>query len=228
MENTVTNGRRMSTKKMTALAMFTALSYLCVFVFRFKVQFLSFEMSDIFITICGFAFGPLAALGVSFAKALIEMVTIADTGIYGAVMNFVSSAAFACTASAIYKYKKSLSGAVVSMTAAIAARTVVIIGFNILVTPFYMHCPTKVVLAMIPTLLLPFNLIKAVMNAGLVFMLYKPLTAALRSAGLMPSANKDFDINKKSAAVMIISALAVVGSAIALIFCLNGSFQWVK
>lgn len=224
-ENIVT---RFNTKKLTVLAMFVALSYLCVFVFRFKVQFLSFELSDIFITIAGFAFGPVAAIGIALAKSLLEMVTIADTGFYGAIMNFASSAAFAGVASVIYKYKKSLNGAILSMAGAIFARTVIIILMNILITPFYMKCPREVVIGMIPTLLLPFNLVKAFMNAGLVFLLYKPLSNALKNIGVMPKGDSAFSVNKKNIAVIIISAIVVIAAIVALLVFMNGNFEWIK
>ena len=217
-----------NTKKLTVLAMFVALSYLCVFVFRFKVQFLSFELSDIFITIAGFAFGPFAAIGIALAKSLLEMVTIADTGFYGAIMNFASSAAFAGVASVIYKYKRSLNGAILAMVGAIVSRTIIIIVLNILITPFYMKCPREVVIGMIPSLLLPFNLVKAFMNAGLVFLLYKPLSNALKNIGVMPKSDKAFSITKKNIAVIILSALIVIGAVVALIVFLNGNIEWIK
>ncbi|MDE6149549.1 MAG: ECF transporter S component [Ruminococcus sp.] len=227
MNNEITT-KRFNTKKMTVLAMFVALSYLCVFVFRFKVQFLSFEMSDIFITICGFAFGPISAVGVALAKSLLEMITIADTGIYGAVMNFASSAAFAGTAAIIYKYKKSLGGALLAMLGAIITRTVVIIALNILIIPLYMKCSREVVIGMISSLLLPFNLVKAFMNAGLVFILYKPLAGALRNIGVLPAHEENFALTKKNIFVMIISALVVIGAIVALVVCLNGNIEWVR
>lgn len=227
MNNEITT-KKFNTKKMTVLAMFVALSYLCVFVFRFKVQFLSFELSDIFITICGFAFGPISAVGVALAKSLLEMITISDTGIYGAVMNFVSSAAFAGTAALIYKYKKSLGGALLAMLGAIIARTVVIIAFNILITPLYMKCPREVVIGMISSLLLPFNLVKAFMNAGLVFILYKPLAGALRNIGVLPAHTENFTLTKKNIFVMIISALVVIGAIVAFVVCLKGNIEWVR
>lgn len=223
-----TIGKKIDAKKLTLLAMFVALSYLCVFFFRFKVQFLSFEMSDVFVTICGFVFGPLAAIGVALVKSLLEMITIADTGIYGAIMNFASSAVFAGVASVIYKYKKSFGGALAGIIVAIIVKTAAIIGLNILITPFYMKCPREVVLGLIPSLLLPFNLIKSVMNAGLVFMIYKPLSTALKSIKVLPSQTQEMSLNKKNAIVLIISTLVVVGAIITFIVCLKGNFEWMK
>ena len=39
---------------------------------------------------------------------------------------------------------------------------------------------------MIPTLLFPFNLLKAIANVGVVLLLYKPVSRALRRAGFLP------------------------------------------
>ena len=44
------SSKKMDVKEMTILAMFTALGYLCLFVFRFKVSFLTLEFKDVFIT----------------------------------------------------------------------------------------------------------------------------------------------------------------------------------
>ena len=74
--------KRLDVKKVTILAMFTALGYLCLFVFRFKVSFLTLDFKDVFITLSGFVYGPLAAAGVAFAETLLELVTLSDTGFW--------------------------------------------------------------------------------------------------------------------------------------------------
>lgn len=228
MDNTaVKTSRRMDTKRMTVLAMFVALGYLCMFVFRFKVQFLTFDIKDVFITICGFIFGPLTAVGVALTEALLEMATLSDTGFWGAIMNFAGSAAFAGTASLIYKHKKTLWGAVAGLASAAVVMTGVMLVMNILITPIYMHCPRSVVYGIIPSLLLPFNLVKGIMNAGFVFLLYKPLTGALRSARVLP-AQKDFKVTKKSFVIMIIATLVVAAAFIVLFAVLKGNIQWVR
>ena len=45
----------------------------------------------------------------------------------------------------------------------------------------------SVVVAMLPTVFLPFNLIKSGINAGISLVLYKPLVTALRRANLLPA-----------------------------------------
>ena len=97
--------RSAAIKKMVIAAVFTAIAYVCVCVFRIKVSFLTFDIKDSVITVCAMIFGPFTGLGISLAVSFIEMVTISDTQLYGFVMNVLSTAAFSMTASAIYRRK---------------------------------------------------------------------------------------------------------------------------
>lgn len=223
--NSVVTKNKFDTKKLTVLAMFVALGYLCLFIFRFKVQFLSFEIKDVFITMSGFIFGPLVALGVAFVEAVLEMITLSDTGFYGAVMNFAGSASFSVTASLIYKYKKNLYGAVLGLLCGVAVMTGVMIVMNILITPLYMKAPRQVVIGLIPTLLLPFNIIKGAFNSAVLFVIYKPLSSALKGIGMLPK-NDDYRLDKKSIAVTVIAAAVMVVAVIALICFMKGSVEW--
>lgn len=223
--NDVTAKNKFDTKKLTVLAMFVALGYLCLFVFRFKVQFLSFEIKDVFITMSGFIFGPVVALGVAFTEAVLEMITLSDTGLYGAVMNFAGSASFAVTASLIYKYKKNLYGAVMGLLCGAAVMTGVMIVMNILITPLYMKAPREVVIGLIPTLLLPFNIIKGVFNSAVLFIIYKPLSSALKGIGMLPKRD-DYKLDKRSVAVTVIAVTVMAAAVIALICFMNGSVEW--
>ena len=101
--------------RLVMMALFTALAYATMFVINIKVSFLTFDAKDAVLTIGGLLFGPIAAAAMSFAVALIEMVTVSTTGIYGFVMNFLSSAAFAVTAAWIYKYKRDMIGATLGL-----------------------------------------------------------------------------------------------------------------
>lgn len=220
--------KKFNVKKMTILAMFAALGYLCLFVFRFKVSFLTLEFKDVFITMAGFVFGPLAAAGVALVESMLEMVTLSDTGFWGALMNFAGSATFAVTASLIYKYNKSFKGAVMGLVAAVFAMTAVMIVMNLLITPIYAHCDTKTVVGMIVPLLLPFNLIKSVLNAAITFMLYKPLSQALKAIHLLPAHEDGFQINKKSVIGLAVAAVVIVASILLVVLVFKGNFEIVR
>ncbi len=222
------SSKKMDVKEMTILAMFTALGYLCLFVFRFKVSFLTLEFKDVFITMAGFVFGPLAALGVALAESLLEMVTLSDTGFLGAVMNFGGSAAFAVTASLIYKYNKSFKGAVIGLIAAMFSMTAVMLVMNLFITPIYAHTTIDEVIGMIMPLLLPFNLIKSALNAAICFMLYKPISQALKSIHMLSRRDDGFTVTRNTIIGIVIAGLVIVGSIVLVLTVFGGNFELVK
>ena len=66
-----------------------------------------------------------------------------------------------------------------------AALVVIMLLWNWLITPIYMGLPRAEVVAMLPTLFLPFNLAKGGMNMAATLLLYKPVVTALRKSGLV-------------------------------------------
>ncbi len=201
------------TKKLTTLAMLAALAYLLMVVGRIPiVLFLKYDPKDVIITIGGFIFGPLAAFSVSAVVSVIEMFTVSDTGIIGAIMNLVSTCSFAFVAALIYKKNHTLKGAVTGLLVGVCCMVIVMLLWNYLLTPIYMGYPREAVAAMLPTAFLPFNLLKGGLNAGLTLLLYKPVVKTLRKAGLAPvSEHTEEKVSGKvSASVMIISVLVLI------------------
>ena len=153
-------------KKLTVLAMLSAIAYVAVALLRFPVVlFLSYEPKDVVIAIGGFLYGPLAALGISLVVSFIEMLTISSTGWIGFVMNFLSSAAFAGTAALLYRKKRTQGSAIAGLFGGALLMTVLMLLWNYLITPLYMHTARADVAAMLVPVFLPFNLLKGCLNA---------------------------------------------------------------
>ncbi len=179
---------------MTAVAVFSALAYISVPIFRIPNVggFLTFDFKDGIIIVASMLIGPGAAVFMSILVPFLEMVTISSTFLYGFAMNAISSLAISLTASLIYKKKKTLSGAVLGLCCGVVAVTLVMIPANLLLTPFYLmstFCPTygvafDTLVGFLP-LIIPFNLIKGITNASFAFMLYKPLSLALKRTGML-------------------------------------------
>ena len=207
-------------KKITTVAMLCAIAFVLVTVGRVPVVlFLSYDPKDIVITLGGLIWGPATSCLVSLIVSLIEMVTISDTGIIGCIMNFISTCSFACTAAFIYKKKHTLAGAVSGLLAGSALMVIVMLLWNYLITPIYMGYPREAVVELLPTAFLPFNLLKAGLNAGFTFILYKPIVTALRKAGLADTyAGNE---NKKSAWGLILIAVALIVTCILFILSMN-------
>ncbi len=221
-------------RRMVAVAIFAALAYVSVALIRIPVMFLTFDFKDTIIAICGLFYGPIAALSLAVVVPLLEFITISDTGVYGLIMNFLSSFAFAFTASLIYKFKKTLLGAIIGLLSGVFAVTAVMMLANLLITPYFMHAPVATVVSLIPTVLLPFNFTKAVLNASVTLLLYKPISRILKKSRLSGrelsdvaverEQKKSFDL--RSVIILIIALLITVAALSVMIFVLGGKVSF--
>ena len=146
----------------------------------------------------------------------------------GFLLHFAGSAAFAVTASLIYKYNKSFKGAIAALVSAVFSTTAVMMLANLIITPIYTHTDIKTVANMILPLLLPFNLIKSVLNAVFTFVLYKPVTQALRSMNILPKSENVFALNKRTVCGIITACVILIISVAVMIVLLGGDFEFVK
>ena len=225
-------------KKMTGVAMFAALAYLSMIILRIPDigGFLTMDFKDVIITVSAMFFGPISAVFISILVPFLEFMTISGTGVYGLIMNILSSLTFSLTASVIYKYKKTFWGAVIGLVSAVFAVTAVMMAANLLITPYYMNMPTAAVAALIPKLLLPFNLTKAIFNAAVTLILYKPLTSVMRrteffgrkrpqrSAESTPEEKKKAKI--RTALLLTIAGVIAVASILVIIFVWGGRISF--
>ncbi len=208
------------TKKLTSTAMLCAIAYVAVTIGRIPiVLFLKYDPKDVIITLGGLIWGPLTACLISVIVSFIEMITVSETGIIGCIMNIISSCTFACTAAFVYKRKHTLYGALLGLVLGSVSMVVVMLLWNYLITPLYMGYPREAVVKLLLPAFLPFNLVKAGLNAGLTFFLYKPVATALRKTGFIESPSKQN--GKKLIGLSLVFAL-VITTCILLILSMNG------
>ncbi len=190
-------------KKLTTLGMLSAFAYLSVFLLRIPIipaaPFLKYEPKDIIILMAGFIFGPLSAIAVSVVVSFVELITISTTGIIGFIMNVLSTVAYVAPAAYIYHREKTTRSAAVSLIAGTIIMTAVMLLWNFLLTPLYMNVPRSVVIGLLGTAVLPFNLLKAGINSILAFILYKPLVTTLRKAKLVEEGSASQKAQKQTA-----------------------------
>ena len=227
--------RKTRTRRMVAIAMFAALAYVVMLVIHIQIGgFLTLDIKDAVMTLCGLYFGPEAALIIAVLVPLLEMVTVSTTGVYGLVMNIIGSASFAVTASLIYKYKKTFTGALIGLVSGAFAMTAVMLLFNLIVTPRYFGMPVSAVRDMIPTLLLPFNVTKAAINVGIVLLLYKSLSTVLKKAHVLPYGAVEIPEQTKPAftlrtlAVSLAGLVLIIASLVVIFTVLGGKIGFGK
>ena len=168
------------------------------------------DAKDVIITIGGFILGPLYAVIVSVIVSVLEFFTVSGTGPIGLLMNIISTAAFSYTACIIYKKNKKISGAFLSLGMATLTLTVVMLLWNYYITPLYMKIPREVIIPMLPTVFLPFNMVKGLINSGFILFTYKPVVSALQKANLISKSNSDTPVKKLSAALVVGIILVIV------------------
>ncbi len=214
------NKQNEKTKKLVAIAMFCALAFVLTYV-KIPVLFLSLEVKDAVIVLATLLFGPISGLVIAVVVPLLELLTHSSTGVYGFVMNVLSSVTFSMVAGLIYKYKKSFYGAIVGLITGVMSVTAMMLLANLLITPYYMGVPMQEVAALIPKVLLPFNLVKATLNGAIVLLLYKPLSNVLKRTGFLTSRAKNEHREEKnlfrSVLVSAIS-LAIIALSLVIVF----------
>jgi len=206
-----------NTKKLTVAAMFSALAFAVAAIFNIvpivlvpSLGFLHYDPKDVLIALCGFILGPIYAACTSFVAAVIEL-SVSNTGLIGAVMNFLSSCIYACSAAIIYKYMRNIYGAMLGLLAATVFTTGFMLLWNYLITPLYMGISREAVAAMLIPAFLPFNLIKCGLNAGVCLMIYKPISNTLRGLGLIKKGSGNGQAGNTYLALLMGVALLVLG-----------------
>lgn len=217
---------RMDVRTMTSLAMLTAIAYVVMYLSKMLPQvlgFLQMDLKDTVICIGGFVFGPLAAAIIALVVALVEMFTVSDTGIIGCIMNVLATVAFCCTASFVYKKVHTKKGAVIGLALGVVALVAVMLLWNYLITPLYMPSFSRAdIAAMLPTVFLPFNLVKGGLNMAIILLLYKPVVTALRRARLVPESQTIVQPAGKVNVGFLLFSLALLATFVTLTLVLMG------
>lgn len=209
----------LKTKQLVGMAMFAALAYSVTFVFRIPVMFLTFDAKDAVIIIASLIYGPVSGICISFVVALLELITISGTGVYGFIMNFASSAIFSSVAALVYKYRRTPTGAIIGFFSACVSMVIVMTLLNITVTPFYMGVSREAVIDLLPKVIVPFNIAKGLMNSAFAMLLYKPIILGLRRAHLIKGeAKMSFNL---SSVIMLVTALLTLALAIVIFVLLK-------
>ena len=211
----------MNVRKITTIGILCAMAVVINVLIHFPmvpaVSFLSYDPKDIVIIIGGFIYGPMTALLMSGITSFLEMIYRADQ-LLDLVMNMVSTCAFACTAAFIYKRMRTKKGALIGLAAGIVCNVIMMVIWNYIVTPIYYGMPREAVVAMMLPGIIPFNLLKSGLNAGITLLLYKPIVGALRYTNLVEKK----DNNGKSNTGFIILGLFIIATAFFVVLALQG------
>ena len=166
-----------STRQLVTMALMVAIGVILSFI-EFPllpgVTWLKFDASNMPAMVAGFAYGPGGGIAVGILTAILHGLLMADFS--GAVMNIIVVVFYVLPAALINKYKHTFVGAIIALiVGTIFAVAGSIVG-NLIITPGWLGVPVDAVIAMIWPILVPFNLIKGVINSVLTLIIYKSIS----------------------------------------------------
>ena len=170
------------TRKLTTAAVLSALAVVMVVFLRTPIfasaSFLEYDPADIPILLGGIFLGPFWGLAMTIAVSAIQAATVsAHSGVYGFIMHVIATGTLVLTVTILYKYIKLNEKAklIIAVMVGVITATVVMVGANLVVTPYFTGWPVSRVKEILLPIIIPFNLIKLGGNAVLTFVLYKIL-----------------------------------------------------
>lgn len=188
------------TRTLVQMAVLSAMSVLLVYLIHLPLfpaaPFLEYDPADIPILIGTFMLGPGGGLIVTLVACVVQGLTVsASGGIIGILMHFFATAAYAGVAGIIYRKNHTRKGAGIALVCGALAMVIVMVLWNLIFTPIFMGTDRATVLTMLVPIIIPFNMIKAGINAVVTFVAYKPLSKVLRMTGGKQSKSDENGVN---------------------------------
>ena len=190
-----------STHYLTYTAIFASLAGVLMFLeipLFFAPSFYKIDLSEIPILVCTFYLGPVAGVAAELVKIMVKLLLKGtSTAFVGDFANFVVGCSFVLPASIIYHARPGKRSALVGMAAGTLVMTVfgsafnaiyllpkfdalygmpmeAIIGMGTKINPRITSVGTLVLFAVVP-----FNLLKGIIDSALTFLLYKRISPLL-------------------------------------------------
>ena len=178
------------------LAAVAAVLQLVEFSIPVMPAFIKLDVSELPALIASFAYGPVAGIVVCLIKNLIKLPST-STAAVGELFNFVMGALFVGVAGMVYRFKKTRSGAILGAVLGALVMAIVSVPYNyFIVYPAYVvmyHLPLDAIIGMYQAINpnvngllncllvfnVPFTLCKGLLDVGLCFLIYKPLSPLL-------------------------------------------------
>lgn len=171
------NSNVWSTRQLVTMALMCAIGTLLSFI-EFPllpgVTWLKFDASNMPAMVAGFAYGPAGGVAVGIVTAIIHGLLMAD--FTGALMNILVVTCFVLPAALIYKKKRTYKFAIIGLVFSIIAGVIGSIIGNLLLTPSWLGVPFDAVVALIIPVLIPFNLLKGLLNSVVTLIVYKSIS----------------------------------------------------
>jgi riboflavin transporter FmnP len=178
-------------RKIITAGILCALSLALVTLVNFPIipaaPYLIYEPGDVPILIAGFILGPIYGIVMTIVVSIIQALTLnSKDGIFGFIMHLIATGTLVLTASLIFNKFKSTIGLIFALFAGTVAMSVVMAFANLVLSPIFYGIPREVVVSLLPTAIIPFNLLKAGINSIITMLVFQ----GIRNIPLIKNFNK--------------------------------------
>lgn len=182
-ENTAKSKDLLRVETMVKMAILAAMAGVLMVVLKFPypaAPYMKIDFGDVPTLIGGFALGPIAGVITVVLKNLINLLLNGtDTAYVGELSNIIVGSTFVLASSLIYQRKRTFKYAVIGLIVGIIAMTILATLSNyFFIFPLY-GMPVES-FKWLAGLVIPFNLIKGVLNALVTILLYKSISNIFR------------------------------------------------
>ncbi len=173
----ITNTNRWDTRQLVIMALMAAIATLLSFVeipILPAAPWLKYDPSFVPSMVTGFAYGAGPGVAVGLVTAILHIFMTGN--FWGGIMNILVVCAYVIPAALIYVRNHTWRGAAIGLIVGSVCQIIVAILANIVITPIYAGMPVEAVIALIIPVLIPFNVLKVVLNSIITIAVYKAIS----------------------------------------------------
>ena len=160
--------------------MLSSLAFVSLLFIRIPIilaaPFLRYDIKDVFILISGILYGTTAVFMTSVVVAFLQALLISQYGWIGFVMNIMSSVAFAFPVAKLCDNHYCINRRLITgLLIGCLGMTITMVLWNYILTPIFLGIYRDSIAKMLVSIVIPFNLIKSVLNSILFLIIIKIL-----------------------------------------------------
>ncbi len=178
------------TIRLVSTGMMGALAIVLMLIVRFSIlpgaKFLEYDMGDIPVILSSLFLGTGPSVFILLVVSLVQSLTVSAASSWqGFVMHVLSTGAYILILKLFTSKNDKLKNLIIGVCVSTAALTLIMIPLNLIFTPLYLNTTVEAVLELMLPAIIPFNLLKGVINSIITVIIYHPLKDILSKSKLL-------------------------------------------
>lgn len=168
----------MKLRKLAIMSVLVALSAVLSLLVKVPfppAPFLVYEPGDIPIIIGGFLFGPLAALAMTVTISILMGFVVPSGGVFGVIMHIIATGLLTVVPAMVYKGTR--KSGYIGLVLGTLSMSFIMPILNVWLNPIFYGMPREAVISLLVPAIIPFNFLKASVNASLTAVLFPRLAS---------------------------------------------------